>query len=268
MHVLLINLPAARDRLAFQQAQLSHLGLSYTVLPAVPACELDDPGHRRLTMGWERPLRLAELSCYLSHHAAWTRVAGQPHPMLVLEDDALLARQTPQLLAALRQRNDCDLVTLEVRSRKKIVGKPRPLDGDRTLLPLYQDRTGAAAYVLWPAGARVLLEKAQSTAPGLADEFIASTYALRAFQVEPAAAIQLDQCQAYGVHDAPATASTISSQRRPLSTDLSRLEALPFHWRRFAAQLRMGVRFLSVLHKGRRRDVALRPADFDRSTPL
>ncbi len=262
MHALLINLPAARDRLLFQRSQMDRLGLNYTVLPAVPAAALDDPAHRRLRMGWERPLRLTELSCYLSHHAAWTHVAGQPHPILILEDDAVLARQTPQLLAALEQRNDCDLVNLEVRGRKKVVGKPQAFHEEHALLPLYQDRTGAAAYVLWPSGAHILLQKARHAPPALADGFISSTYVLRAFQVEPAAAVQLDQCPSYRIQEAPTTFSAISSERRPLPADLKLLQALPFRWRRLTSQMRMGLRFLSVLHKGRRRFVGLRPGDF------
>lgn len=262
MHVLIINLAEASDRLAFQQKQMLRLGLDYEVMRAISTQHISDQTYLQLSTGWERPLRRTEVACFLSHHKAWQLVVKRQQPTLILEDDALLSRYTPVILAMLEQHTDCDLVSLEVRSRQKIVGQGEPLIEDFQLLPLYQDRTGAAAYVLWPQGAQYLLDKAKKTPPGLADAFISSTYQLRSFQVEPAAAIQLDQCEAYQVFNTLPTFSSISAERKPEGTYANRLQQLRFYQRRAASQLRMGWRQISQLGKSEKRLIKLRPDDF------
>lgn len=262
MHVLIINLAESTDRLAFQQKQMLRLGLDYEVMRAVSTQHINETTHYQLAMGWERPMRKAELACFLSHHKAWQIVIKRKQPLLILEDDALLSRYVPVLLAMLEQRDDCDLVTLEVRNRQKTVGEGQPLVDDFSLLPLYQDRTGAAAYILWPNGAQILLDKAQNTHPGLADAFISSAYKLRSYQIEPAAAIQIDQCAIYGVNNWFKTVSSILSERKPDPTYTTTLENMRFRARRIASQWRMGMRQIQVLGRGKRREITLRPEDF------
>lgn len=264
MNVLIINLAEATDRLSFQEKQMLRLGLDYEILRAVSTQHISESTYYQLSMGWERPLRRAELACFLSHHKAWQTVLKKKQPMLILEDDALLSRYSAVLLKMLEQRSDCDcdLVTLEVRNRQKIVGEGQPLVEDFSLVPLYQDRTGAAAYVLWPSGAQILLDKAKTTPPGLADAFISSTYGLSCLQVEPAAAIQLDQCEAYEVNNTLKTISSISAEAKPDLTYASPLENIRFHARRLGAQYRLGMRRIQTMGKGERRFIKLRPEDF------
>jgi len=127
MNVLIINLAEATDRLAFQQKQMLRLGLNYEVLKAISTTYINETTHCQLSMGWERPLRRTELACFLSHHKAWQWVLKKNQPTLILEDDALLSRYTPILLNLLAKRDDCDLITLEVRGRQKIVGEGETL---------------------------------------------------------------------------------------------------------------------------------------------
>ncbi len=262
MNVLIINLAEATDRLSFQEKQMLRLGLDYEILRAVSTQHISETTHYQLSMGWERPLRRAELACFLSHHKAWQTILKKKQPMLILEDDALLSRYSAILLKMLEQQTHCDLVTFEVRGRQKLVGVGQTLVEDFSLVPLYQDRTGAAAYVLWPNGAQILLDKAKTTPPGLADAFISSTYQLRCLQVEPAAAIQLDQCEAYEVNNTLKTISSISAEPKPDLTYASPLENLRFHARRLGSQYRLGMRRIQVLGKGERRFIKLRPEDF------
>jgi glycosyl transferase family 25 len=42
-------------------------------------------------------------------------------PALILEDDALLSKYTPKLLADLADKKKCELISLENRNRKKFV---------------------------------------------------------------------------------------------------------------------------------------------------
>ena len=261
---LVINLARSADRLAFQQAQLEALGIPMQRMAATSTEELDEKRYESLANGWERKLRPAEVACFLSHQAVWQHVADTGQAWLILEDDALLSREVPGLLEYLAANpGQADLVTLETRSRKKLIGKQAYPAGSRfSLHRLYQDRTGAAAYVLYPSGARKLLQKAQTCAPGLADAFISSHYVLNAWQVVPAAAIQLDQCAAYGLPFDNPFASTITptgSQRPRVENGR---EALGFRWRRLWSQLRMEGRHLQVLFAAKRQQVHLDKDDF------
>lgn len=257
MEALVINLARSTDRMAFQRRQLAALGLAHERLEAVTA---EDAARRRpesYWQGWERPLRPAERACLLSHVAAWERIAASGRPALVLEDDAVLSRRVPALLSALETLEGIDHVTLEARGRRKLLGRrARPVAAGLALVRLYQDRTGAAAYVLWPSGARRLLARGARGA-ALADAMICRAYELESWQVEPACAIQLDRCGHFGIAAPLASPSTIDGggTTRPASSVAQRA-------RRIAAQLRMGLRRLSCVGRAERREVRLDPADF------
>ncbi|RZI82892.1 MAG: glycosyltransferase family 25 protein [Rubrivivax sp.] len=253
MQILIINLPRHSDRLAFQTTQMNRLGLAYQLVKAVDAANLPDEHYQRLALTWERPLRKAEVCCFLSHVNAWQAVADSGQPALILEDDAVLADTVPRLLSELVSRQDIDLVVLEIRGRKKILGKQAmPITPEVNLLALFQDRTGSAGYVVWPSGARKLLDKADRGLAGPSDAFISSHYALRAMQVEPAAIVQLDMCEHYGLRPAAGGSSSIGNVGRPVTDQRSR--GL-FVYRRLMSQLRIGWRILSVWHKADRRHV-------------
>ncbi|USZ14927.1 glycosyltransferase family 25 protein [Moraxella sp. FZFQ2102] len=258
MKILLINLATSTERLAFQQAQFAKLGLSFDILPAVSVDDISDDEYHRLAFGWQRPLRKVELACFLSHKKAWQTVLEHGKPCLIIEDDAVLVQDLVQLLHDIETAApvDTDLVNLEVRSRKKIISK-RPatslLDGQCQLYSLYQDRTGTGGYVLFPTGAAKLLDRLQHTAPATADGFIYASYELNSYQTEPAMLIQQDQMQAYGLTDDLRFDSTIGrSEHHAVEYD-NLSQKLTFKLRRLWAQLRMGLRHLSVLSKAQRR---------------
>lgn len=257
MDALIINLAGSTERLEFQRRQFAALGVGFQRAEAVTAAEASALRPEGYWQGWERPLRPAERACLLSHVAAWERIVADAKPALVLEDDAVLSRRVPALLLALDAMDGLDHVTLEVRGRRKLLGRAaRPVAGGLSLVRLWQDRTGAAAYVLWPSGAAKLLERAGREV-ALADALICRAYELSSWQAEPACAIQLDRCASYGVPAPIATRSTIDGPgaARPAPTPAQRL-------RRIAAQLRMGWRQLSLVGRAARREVALDPSDF------
>ena len=262
MKILIINLKSDTQRLNFQRRQMARLGLKFERLSAttaeqIPAAELANQAGQ-----WERPMRETEVACLYSHRAAWKSVAHSNTPALILEDDALLSSKLPNILQALSLRQDLDHVTLEIRSRKKLLAKETlPLPPSGTLVRLYQDRTGAGAYVLWPRGAKILLQNSNRAA-GLADAIIAAAYDMRSFQIEPAAAMQLDQCENYGVTSPLQTQTTIGtkSSQKPSAIGLS--DEFKFKTRRIKSQLRMGLRQLTKITKARRRFVAVEIDDF------
>lgn len=260
MDILIINVQSQTARMAFQQRQMAALGLKWERLDAVSTHSLREETYQSLANTWERPMRKAEVCCFLSHHTAWQEVLKRQQPCLILEDDAVLANFVPQLLTQLELQQGLDMVNLEVRARKKIIGN-RPITslGYAALWALYQDRTGTGGYVLWPDGARKLMEKAARGIAGNADAFISSTYTIHACQVEPAAVIQLDMCEHYGVTPPTHTETSISNSAKPPA---DKGHGWRFKLRRIAAQLRMGWRALTVLHKAQRRFIHLNPQHF------
>ncbi len=89
----------------------------------------------------------SERACFLSHKRLWQRIAHETSASLVLETTYCFPQIT-KLLDALNTVTDVDYVTLETRARKKLLGR---LAADAVpIRRLYQDRSGAAAYVLCP----------------------------------------------------------------------------------------------------------------------
>lgn len=265
MQVLVINLPDSKNRLKFQIEQLNKFGLDYKVIEAVGIATLPASEYQTLSQNWQRPMRESEVACFLSHKKAWQCVLEENEPCLIIEDDALFSRNITALLEEIASISDIDLVTMEVRSRKKIVSKKATsLCCDSCLYELFQDRTGAAGYILWPRSAKILIDKSNKGKIALADAFISSSYELKAFQVEPAAIVQLDQCVHYNLACNLETQSTITptATQHPVPDGL--LSTVKFKIKRIQAQLSMGFRQLSVLHKSKRRFININKQDFTR----
>ncbi len=261
MRTLIINLSTETERMAFQRAQMAMLGLDWERLEATTPDTLPVPfgdPHWRL---WERPLRAVEAAVLVSHVRAWERIEARGEPHLVLEDDALLAAEAPAFLREIesleRERahegeseggsgERFDHVGLETVGRKKLVG---PLHPKLPIRRLYQDRAGAGAYVLWPAGARKLLTRA-AVRPGPVDAVISSTYELDSWHTDPALSLQLFLFVEHGMTPPITTRSSVHTKTQPRGHGLHRL-------RRIASQLRMGLRYLSKIAVAERRDIPL-----------
>jgi glycosyl transferase, family 25 len=253
MRAIVINLDRATDRLAFQTTQLDRLGIQWDRFPAhTPATLSPAPEHPHWQR-WERPLSGAEKAASASHRAVWEIIARGTVPALVLEDDALLMPGVPALLAGLDVAPGLDHVTLETRGRAKLLGRAHP---DLPLVRLWQDHTGAAAYVLWPAGARKLIERADRSA-GIADAIICATYEMTSWQADPALAIQIDQCATHGIAAPIPVTTSIGRIDRSIYDGLTRPAYRAFRRRRIAAQARMAVRRIAYMFTASHRVVPL-----------
>lgn len=258
MDCVVINLDDARERMAFMASQLEKLGISFRRLTAITPSNLDDHGCAFNWNSWERPLKETEKACFLSHFKAWECAAASNHKTLILEDDALLSRHLPQVLAAIDVSEDVEHVSLEVRSRKKIVSKQRrEVSAEHNIVRLYQDRSGAAAYVLSPLAARKLLARAKRQV-ALADAMICKSYELKSFQIEPACAVQLDRAEEYGIVTPFQTTSQIDFGK----SETRKKFDLAFGIRRISAQCRMAFRIIRHLGCAERRSIELRGDDF------
>ena len=246
MQTLIINLASETARMDFQRKQMEALSLDWERLEAVTPPTLSVPPEDPRWQRWQRPLRAVEVAILASHVMAWERVIAARAPRLIVEDDAMLAAEVPMLLRQLENETGLDHVTLEVRNQKKLVG------GRHSSLPiwrLYQDRSGAAAYVLWPSGAQILCSRA-TTRPALADAIIATAYELRSWQADPALALQLDKCRVYGISPPMVTTPSGTTEFHSRRSGLHRA-------RRIAGQLRLGLRYLAKRPISNRRRIPL-----------
>lgn len=259
MKTYILNLPSAHERKAFQIQQAEQLGLEAIFVNAVTPAEIPEEVFQKHAFSWERPIKITEVACYWSHHGVWQTIAQSNAPALILEDDAILARNTPQLLSWLQELQVADHVSLETRRRQKLLGRQALSHPElpASVCPLWQDRTGAAAYVLWPAGAQILLRKFERQGMGLADAFISSTYELRSWQTEPAFAIQADVAASYGVTCPIVPDSLIAREKVPSPPTRDAAHTLQFKWRRVRAQLRLAGRYLSHFWHTRRQFVTI-----------
>jgi glycosyl transferase, family 25 len=237
--------------MAFQARQLKDMGLPFTRLEARTPQSLPFPADDAYWRQWERPLRQPEMAAYASHRAAWQLVADGNFPVLVLEDDALLMSDSPVFLKKVESLTGIDHISLETRSRRKLLSnKTHP---DAPMRRLWQDRSGAAAYVLWPSGARKIL----AHKPAIADAVICAAYDLKSYQADPALAIQIDQCAAYGIEPPIEVGSAILSALRPSVEHLAASERAGYRWLRMLSQLRMGLRQAAHVAGSSRRLVEL-----------
>ncbi len=248
MKVYFINLDNEHTRRAFQIAQAARLGLDLHRISAVSRDEVTPPSDDVYWQRWQRPLRTAEMGTLLSHRKAWQKVVYTNEPCLILEDDAWLMPSSAKFLADVTSLRGIDHLSLETRNRFKVLGRQHPEFPNIRRLVL--DRTGAAAYILWPKGASKLLARTDAV-PGLADAVLMETPDLQSWQAEPALAIQIDRAAAYGLIPPIQVASSIVDTVRP------QRGPLPFRLRRMRAGLRLFMRLLMILFGAKRRKVPL-----------
>ena len=260
MKVFIINLSTAIERRQFQKKQMSKLDLDYEFVEATSIHDISDETYAKHFHDWQRPLRNTEVACYFSHRSLWQKIIDNNSPALILEDDALLSKCVPELLNSFISKKNVDFINLEVAGRKKFISKiGEDIACNSELFRLYQDRNGAAGYVLWPSGATKLLEHESLHGIGLADAHITSCYSIKSYQVEPAAIIQLDQCHNYKVK-IPYTQTSFNSS---VSQAQNPKGSFSFWIKRFSAQLKLGFHVAKILNKNSsRRFININVNDF------
>lgn len=232
IQALVINVESARARMSFQQEQLQSMGIAWERLPATTLDDIDTDANDAYWNGWQRPIAPAERACLRSHMTGWQMVNDNDAPYLILEDDALLANDLPDVLASATQLKNIDLLQLETRNRAKFLGTDAFPVGPVQARALLIDRAGAAGYVLWPTGAKKLLDYVAKT-PGLADAIISKPGLLYAAQIIPAQVIQNDMAKTYKVHEEwpPETSSVSNASYRDVHKSAAQV------FRRIGAQL-------------------------------
>ncbi|WP_428087787.1 glycosyltransferase family 25 protein [Candidatus Thioglobus sp.] len=259
MNILIISLTSATQRRKFQQEQLAKLNLNFEFLAATSANDINSATYKKHYHDWQRPLKKTEVACYYSHRHAWDKVIQSNQPALILEDDALLSKCVPELLKEFTNKKNTDLINLENRGRKKFVSRSgKSIACDSKLLCLYQDRTGAAGYILWPSGAKKLIQCEKDKGIALADAHITACNSLKAYQVEPAPIIQLDHCAYYGINSSANAATSIST----VSSHHNAKGTTSFWLKRIYFQIKLGIRQLLLILKSERRYISIKVENF------
>ena len=261
MNIFIINLSGNVERRQFQKQQLSELGLDYKILNAISIDDINKETYKKHYYDWQRPLRNTEVACYFSHRSAWQKIINKNMPTLILEDDALLSKCVPELLKSFTNKKNVDFISLEVAGRKKWISKiGQDTACNSKLFRLYQDRNGAAGYILWPSGAKKLLQYELENGIALADAQIASCNTLLSYQIEPAAIIQLNQCNNYDIPNIFTNTIQTSTVSHPYNPKVH----LIFWIKRIAAQIKLGVHILSLITKSKRRYIKLNKENFSK----
>ena len=144
--------------------------------------------------------------------------------------------------------------------RKKFLSRKKDKINDHfSLFKLYQDRTGAAAYILFPSGARKLLECEYKKGVAIADAHITGCLGMRSYQVEPAAAIQLDICELYKINCKGLEQTANSS----ISIYEKNKGGVKFKLKRIASQIFLGIRQVFLVLISTRRYVKINKDEFN-----
>lgn len=261
MNIFIINLSDAVERRDFQKQQLFQLGLEYKILNAVSIDDISSEIYKKHYYDWQRPLRNTEVACYFSHKLAWDKIIKTDQPALILEDDALLSKCVPELLKSFTNKQNVDYINFEASGRKKIISKVGEcIACNSKLFRLYQDRSGAAGYILWPSGAKKLLQYERENGISLADAQIAHCNTLVCYQLEPVHIIQIAQCKHYDIPNIYSDEIKISTVSHPNNP-----KGHPIFWiKRIKAQAKLGLHILSLVIKSKRRHIKLNKENFNK----
>jgi GR25 family glycosyltransferase involved in LPS biosynthesis len=213
--IFYINLDSRPDRREFMEEQFARLHLNAERISAVTIADVppalithhDDPG-----ILW--PVSPGDLACGLSHQLIWQRMVDENIPSaLVLEDDALLADSITSFTAPdLSAQLGFDLLKLETRRNRVLLGAGATPFGPVELRELQSSQMGSAAYIITRQAAQASLGHPLVNAMSV-DRFLFGKGGLhllrsRILQAVPTPAVQLDRLK--GVSRGPATGTSRS----------------------------------------------------------
>jgi len=157
-----INLPASIDRRASMQRQAEALGLEMHFSEAVnghqphPLFSHVDEKKRLACKG--RAFRPGEVGCWASHYQLWQRCVEIGRPIIVLEDDTVLASVVVEILRALPQLpKEVEYFRLNAKNRPST---PWWRFGEFVLHRYWRSPLGAFGYYLAPSAAEKFLRHA------------------------------------------------------------------------------------------------------------
>lgn len=156
-HAIYLNLDRRQDRNARTIDLLELLRVQFVRQPAVDGDSL--PASERIPQS----LDAREWACLLGHRAMWLRVAESDRPWLVMEDDAIPCQSITDhwFVEQFSLPDDIEFLQLGVSWPGKAC-RTITQEGDLSVVSsrvrMMESYRGAFASVIWPGGARKLLE--------------------------------------------------------------------------------------------------------------
>lgn len=185
------------------------------------------------------PIKPTERACFLSHLKLWEKIAASSEPALILEDDVIISSFLPEFIKKVVNLHGLDHLSLESRGKKKLLSRTCAASIDKVRIHrLYWDRAGAAGYVLWPTGARKLVDRSSKGA-ALADALISQLGTLRSFQSIPALLYQAECSKIFSRPNPLPTTSTVSSYYKIDPKEFGFFQFFRYKYRRLWTQLRI-----------------------------
>jgi glycosyl transferase family 25 len=233
--VYIISLASATYRRTYQAAQAKRLGFEPIWSNAIGINDISEDFFHRHAFQWQRALKKTEVACFMSHLQLWQTIAKSDQPAVVLEDDVVLGCDWTAQVEVLAKTTNADFICLEAWG-KKILGKSHIVE-NLMLQQLLLNSAGAAAYILWPSGARHLITRYERFGVALADAFINQTQGWRIWQLIPANSIQMNVAPDYGLTSIPNSESLIARERYASATVPSQSVKYAMKWRRLKCEL-------------------------------
>jgi glycosyl transferase family 25 len=249
--IYIISLASAVHRRAFQATQAKRLGFEPVWCDATSVQDISEDFFYRHAFQWQRALKKTEVACFMSHFQLWQKIASSNRPAVVLEDDVVLGCAWTDQINTLTSYSNADFICLEAWG-KKTLGKSDCV-GNLQLRELLLNSAGAAAYILWPTGARHLLARYERDGVALADAFINQTQGWRIWQLIPANAIQMNVAPEYGLSSLPNSESLIAREHNPSATAPSHTIKYIMKWRRFKCEMKKAWILISLSFKHKRK---------------
>jgi glycosyl transferase family 25 len=108
MKIVVINLERSLNRRALMQENLERLGLEFEFFPGIDASRgehlsISRHDERASILDHGRPLSIGEIGCFASHYLVWQRCVKAKEPLVILEDDVMIAEEFPRALSAARE---------------------------------------------------------------------------------------------------------------------------------------------------------------------
>ncbi|MDR0587602.1 MAG: glycosyltransferase family 25 protein [Burkholderiales bacterium] len=161
-----VNLEKDKERRIAVEKELHRLNIPHIIFPAVYGADLSDDELLKVydqekARLKKREVALSEIGCALSHYYIYQAMVNQNLPYaLILEDDAVLADETPILLNELSRALDPNAPTVVLLSfaRRYLARPALPLTSTHTLFNVYGHAVGTYAYCLTQRAAQHLMK--------------------------------------------------------------------------------------------------------------
>jgi glycosyl transferase family 25 len=166
MRVFVINLESSTDRREHMQRNLCRLGVEFTFFQGIDArrgehLEVSRYDARTAIREFKRPLSPGEIGCFASHYLLWQQCIIEKEPVVIIEDDVLIADEFPRALSAARQLIDeLGLIRLGVTHNADKNNPASALQGFEIVQYLRNQVLGTQGYVLSCAAAEKLVAHA------------------------------------------------------------------------------------------------------------